>query len=87
VVGAIIGQVLGMLVWMFGHELANRRHMHGPRIVTFLNRTVGRLNNHVALWVTALALPVFIILRLRSCASTRSSRRSSACRATATGTG
>src|SRR6266850_3388408 len=64
VVGAIIGQVLGMLVWMFAHELANRKYVSGPRIVTFLNRTVGRLNNHVALWVTAFALPVFIVLRV-----------------------
>src|SRR3989442_6840868 len=64
VVGAIIGQVLGMLVWMFAHELANRKR-DGPRIVTFLNRTVGRLNNHIALLVTALAVPLFIILRDR----------------------
>src|SRR5436853_2209470 len=64
VAGAIIGQVLGMLVWMFAHELANRQYVAGPRIVTFLNRTVGRINNHVALWVTALALPVFIVLRV-----------------------
>ncbi|TMC67427.1 MAG: hypothetical protein E6J18_16060, partial [Chloroflexi bacterium] len=47
VVGAIVGQVVGMLVWMFAHELANRTDVGGPRIVTFLNRTVGRLNNHV----------------------------------------
>src|SRR5205823_1153422 len=53
VAGAILGQVLGMLVWMFAHELANRQYVNGPRIVTFLNRTVGRFNNHVALWVTA----------------------------------
>ena len=64
VVGSIIGQVLGMLVWMFAHELANRKHVNGPRIVTFLNRTVGRLNNHIALWVTAAALPCFIFIRV-----------------------
>ncbi|HVH66414.1 MAG TPA: hypothetical protein VM716_00955 [Gemmatimonadales bacterium] len=64
VVGSIIGQVLGMLVWMFGHELANRIYVKGPRIVTFLNRTVGRVNNHVALWATALALPVFLFIRV-----------------------
>jgi len=63
VVGSIVGQVLGMLVWMFAHELANRQHVNGPRIVTFLNRTVGRLNNHIALWVTAAALPCFIFIR------------------------
>jgi hypothetical protein len=63
VVASITGQVLGMLVWMFAHERANRKHAKGPRIVTFLNRTVGRLNNHVALWTTALAIPVFIVIR------------------------
>jgi hypothetical protein len=64
VVGSIVGQVLGMLVWMFAHELANRKYVNGPRIVTFLNRTVGRVNNHVALWATALALPCFIVIRV-----------------------
>jgi hypothetical protein len=63
-VGSIVGQVLGMLIWMFFHELANRRHTNGPRIVTFINRTVGRVNNHVALWVTAISLPVFIMIRM-----------------------
>src|SRR6266436_7093624 len=63
VAGAIIGQVLGMLVWMFAHELANRRYVRGPRIVTFLNRTVGRFNNHIALWATAAAVPVFLFIR------------------------
>src|SRR5947199_9492951 len=64
VVGSIIGQVLGMLVGMFADELANRKRVNGPRIVTFLNRTVGRLNNHIALWVTAAALPCFILIRV-----------------------
>lgn len=63
VVGSIIGQVLGMLVWMFAHELGNRKRANGPRIVTFINRTVGRLNNHIALWATAAALPCFILIR------------------------
>src|SRR6266446_6572385 len=64
VAGSIIGQVLGMLVWMFAHERANRQYVNGPRIVTFLNRSVGRLNNHIALWVTAVSLPCFIVIRV-----------------------
>lgn len=64
VVGSIIGQVLGMLVWMFAHEIANRKSMRGPRIGAFLNRTVGRLNNHIALWATAAAVPVFLFIRV-----------------------
>src|SRR2546425_2458882 len=59
-----MGQVWGMLAWVSAPEMANRQYVAGPRIVTFLNRTVGRFNNHVALWVTALALPVFIVLRV-----------------------
>src|SRR2546425_5838589 len=42
VVGAIIGQVLGMLVWMFAHDLANPNR-DGPRTVTSPNRTADRL--------------------------------------------
>jgi hypothetical protein len=61
--GSIAGQALGMLLWMFLHELANRERLRGPRIVTFLNRTVGRLNNHVALWVTVVSLPCFVMIR------------------------
>ncbi len=65
-VGSIAGQIAGMMVWMFVHEMANREHVRAgrPRIVTFLNRTVGRFNNHVALWVTVLSLPVFIVIRV-----------------------
>src|SRR5437879_13363773 len=52
VAGAIFGQVLGMLVWMFAHELANRQYGNGPRIVTFLHPPAGRFNNHVPVWCT-----------------------------------
>src|SRR5260370_15740267 len=52
VLGAVIGEVLGMLAWMFALQLANRQDVNGPRIVTFLNRTVGRFNNHGARLVT-----------------------------------
>jgi hypothetical protein len=62
-VGSIAGQVVGMMVWMFAHEMLNMRHIRGPRIVTFLNRTVGKVNNHIALWVTAVSVPVFISIR------------------------
>src|SRR5437899_11882847 len=32
VVGSIIGQVLGMLVWMCAHRRSNRKLGHGPRV-------------------------------------------------------
>lgn len=63
VAGCIIGQVIGVWGWGWGHELANREKVKGPRIVRYLNRRVGRVRNHAALWVTALAYPIFWAIR------------------------
>ncbi|MEZ6162888.1 MAG: hypothetical protein R3B67_00430 [Phycisphaerales bacterium] len=64
--GGIAGRVVGLVAWCWGHELAHRDAVKGPRIVTVLNRLVGRPRNHVALWVTSLAVPVFWVVRIRS---------------------
>jgi hypothetical protein len=61
--GAIIGQLIGAYAWCFLHEMLHREAARGPRIVKFLNRTVGRWQNHVALWVTLIALPGFWVIR------------------------
>jgi hypothetical protein len=63
-VGAIGGQVASVLVWTILHEAANRKHVKGPRIVHTLNRKVGRLRNHSAVWWTAWAVPVFWVIRI-----------------------
>jgi hypothetical protein len=59
----LLGQAIGMQAWVFAHELANLEHVRGPRIVKFINRTVGRFNNHFALWVTVLSVPAFVLIR------------------------
>ena len=64
VLGALCGQMVGLFAWVFVHELAHRRATRGPRIVKFLNRIVGRGRNHAALWVTSVALPGFLFIRL-----------------------
>lgn len=61
---AIAGQVASVMVWTVLHELANRKHLKGPRIVHTLNRAVGRWRNHSAVWWTALAVPLFWIIRV-----------------------
>jgi hypothetical protein len=61
--GAIAGQVLALLAWVFLHELAHRDAARGPRIVKFINREIGRWRNHAALWVTSIALPGFLFIR------------------------
>jgi hypothetical protein len=62
-VGALAGQVVGLQLWCWGHELANREKVKGPRIVRYLNRRVGRVRNHAALWITTLAYPIFWAIR------------------------
>lgn len=62
--GAVVGQVAAMLSWIQLHELANRQAVRGPRIVKSLNRIVGPWRNHAALWVTAIVLPGFSLVRL-----------------------
>lgn len=61
---AVLGQIAAVLVWTPLHELANRKHLKGPRIVHTINRKVGRFRNHAAVWWTAWAVPVFWIIRL-----------------------
>jgi hypothetical protein len=62
--GALAGQAVAMFAWTSGHELVYREAARGPRIVKFLNRTVGRWQNHAALWVTLVALPAFWMIRI-----------------------
>jgi len=63
-VGAVLAEPLVLVVWAFWHEAMHQQAARGPRIVKFINRTVGRWQNHVALWVTAVALPGFLGIRL-----------------------
>jgi hypothetical protein len=60
----VIGQVIALFVWIAGHEYQHPQAVAGPRIVKVINRTVGRWQNHAALWVTAVAFPGFLFIRL-----------------------
>ena len=60
----IVGQAAGMIVWCRLHELAHPKACKGPRIVKVLNQSVGRFNNHLALWVTAIVVPMFWLIRV-----------------------
>lgn len=61
---AIIGQIVAMLIWQTLHELAHPQARKGPRIVHVINRRVGRLRNTAALYVTAIVVPMFWLIRL-----------------------
>ena len=68
---AILGQMIALFCWCWIHEAMHPAARKGPRIVKFINRTVGRWQNHVALWVTLVALPAFLWFATRTFASMR----------------
>ncbi|HYF13992.1 MAG TPA: hypothetical protein VD971_02845 [Phycisphaerales bacterium] len=61
---AVLAQCLTLFLWGWLHEAANPPARKGPRIVSTLNRRVGFARNHLAVWWTALAVPVFTLVRL-----------------------
>jgi hypothetical protein len=62
--GGVLGQIASVMAWTVLHELAHPEARRGPRIVHSLNRSVGRVRNHSAVWWTAWAVPVFWIVRV-----------------------
>ncbi len=62
--GAIVGQIVAVHVWVVAHELTHPAGRRGPRIIKVLNRIVGPVRNYTAVWVTAVVVPMFWIVRL-----------------------
>lgn len=63
--GAGVGaQLAALCVWIVLHEIRHRNRAKGPRIRTTLSRLVGPVRNHVAVWWTAWAVPVFALVRV-----------------------
>jgi len=63
-VAAIVGQAAALIIWTRLHELANRDAIKGPRLVIQINNSVGPFRNHLAVWWTAWAVPLFALVRL-----------------------
>jgi len=61
---AAAAMVASTILWGFAHEMFHFRDWYGPRIVKTLNRIVGRWRNHAAVWITALAVPLFWLVRV-----------------------
>ena len=50
--------------WCLWHERQHQEKITSSRIVSLLNAKVGRFRNHAALYATALAVPVFWVIRV-----------------------
>lgn len=59
----LLGQIVAMQLWIFFHELSHHEAKQGSRIVNFLNKEIGWWRNYLGLWISTLALPMFLIIR------------------------
>ena len=60
----LAGQIFAMQTWIFFHELSHHEATKGPRIVKFLNQEIGWWRNYLGLWLSTLALPMFLMIRV-----------------------
>ena len=63
VLSALVGQVLATQVWVWGHQWVYRHQRPQLGINGYLSQRYGWWRNHLALWITALVLPVFFLIR------------------------
>ena len=64
IAAGIVGQVIAVLIWQTLHELGNPQARGQPRIHKVINRAVGPFRNYAAVWITAIAVPGFWIVRV-----------------------
>ncbi|MFM9959348.1 MAG: hypothetical protein ACKVZJ_14920 [Phycisphaerales bacterium] len=61
----VLGHISALWVWIVLHEIRHySRASRSPRIRATLSKLVGPVRNHVAVWWTAWAVPVFALIRI-----------------------
>ena len=60
---SLAAQVIMMQAWVFLHELGHKETAQSPRIARYLSERYGWWRHYLALWATALSLPVFFVIR------------------------
>lgn len=60
---ALLAELSVLWMWIIGHEFVNRDRDARGKIARTMSGIFGRWRNHVAIWITALAIPVFWFVR------------------------
>ncbi len=60
---AVLAELSALWLWIIGHELTHRQQANQAKIHRQLSKTVGTWQNHLAVWITALAVPLFWLVR------------------------
>jgi hypothetical protein len=59
---ALIAELSALWIWIISHELINYKSKQ-PKIARTMSSIVGGWRNHLAVWITALAIPCFWLVR------------------------
>lgn len=62
--GAVLGQLAGLVAWTFLHELAHLRTHGRAKILRATNQIAGTAQNLIAVFWTAWCVPVFWLIRV-----------------------
>lgn len=60
---ALVAQLSTFWIWIIFHESIHYKSRNEPKIFPTLSGIVGGWRNHLAVWITALALPCFWVVR------------------------
>ncbi|HEY9771170.1 MAG TPA: hypothetical protein V6C71_22195 [Coleofasciculaceae cyanobacterium] len=61
---ALLAQLSTLWLWIIIHELTHREQLRQANIHRTLGAITGKWQNHLAVWITALAVPIFWLVRL-----------------------
>ncbi|MDJ0727961.1 MAG: hypothetical protein QNJ38_22905 [Prochloraceae cyanobacterium] len=60
---AFLAELTALWLWIFAHELTHREQWNQAKIHRTMSKIAGKWENHLAVWITTLAVPVFWFVR------------------------
>ena len=60
---ALLAELSSLWIWIIVHELTHRKELAEANIHRTMSQIVGKGRNHLAVWITALAVPTFWVVR------------------------
>ena len=61
---ALLAELSTLWIWIFVHELTHRKQRQQANIHRQMSQIVGKWQNHLAVWITAFAIPLFWVVRV-----------------------
>ncbi len=60
----LLAELSALWLWIIVHELTHQEQWHQAKIHRTISNIAGKWQNHLAVWITTLAIPIFWTVRL-----------------------